>query len=113
MTMMRLIPKPNEGEYVAYASMYIYLLPDDELVLQHMKENLDITKNLVFNIPEAKLTTRFAVGEWTIKEILCHIVDDERVFNYRALRFARNDPTELPGFDQETFATYSGANERS
>ena len=56
---------------------------------------------------------RYAEGKWTIKEILMHIVDDERVYAYRALRFARNDKTELPGFEQDDYARYSGANERS
>jgi uncharacterized damage-inducible protein DinB len=93
--------------------MYIGLLPDDGLVLIHMQENLKIITDLVRPLSEAQLTQPFAEGEWTIKEILVHIVDDERIYAYRALRAARNDPTELPGFDQDLFTTYSGANQRS
>ncbi len=110
---MRMIPKPLEGEYAPYTIMYIGLLPDDGLVLQHMKDNLDIVRAAVQDLSEEKLTTPFAPGEWTIKEILVHIVDDERIHAYRALRFARNDATELPGFEQEPYVTYSGANQRS
>ena len=53
--------------------------------------------------------SRCAEGEWTIKEILVHILDTERIFAYRALRFARNDTTELPGFEQDPYVAYSGA----
>ena len=55
---------------------------------------------------------RHAAGEWTIKEILVHIIDDERIYCYRALRFTRNDITELPGFEQDDYVPYSGANGR-
>jgi uncharacterized damage-inducible protein DinB len=108
-----MIPKPQEGEYAPYTIMYIGLLPDDGLVLQHMKDNLEIVRATVQDLSEEKLTTPCAPGEWTIKEILMHIVDDERIYAYRTLRFARNDATELPGFDQDLFTTHSGANQRS
>lgn len=110
---MRTIPKPLEGEFAPYAIMYIGLLPDDGLVLDHIRDNLKVVTDLVHPLSEAQLTTPFAEGEWTIKEILLHIIDDERIYAYRALRAARNDHTELPGFDQEQFVTYSDANHRS
>ncbi len=110
---MRSIPKPLEGEFAPYTIMYIGLLPDDGLVLTHMQANLKAIADLVHPLSEAQLTQPFAVGEWTIKEILLHIVDDERIYAYRALRFARNDPTELPGFDQELYTPHSRANQRS
>ena len=56
---------------------------------------------------------RYAENKWTIKEILVHIMDDERIFMYRALRIARNDKTPLPGFEQDDYVPYSRANERS
>jgi len=107
------IPKPLKGEFAPYASMYIDLLPDDGLVLIHMWDHLKLADNLIRNLSEAQITTPFAVGEWTIKEILVHIIDDERIYTYRALRAARNDQTELPGFDQDLFTAYSEANQRS
>jgi DinB superfamily len=55
----------------------------------------------------------YAPGKWSIKELLLHITDAERVFAYRALRFARNDKTPLPGFDENAFVEYCGANRRS
>jgi len=109
---MRKIEKPREGEYAPYTIMYIGLLPDDGLVLQHLQDNLQATKNLILALPAEKLAYRYAEGKWTIKEILVHISDDERIYAYRALRFARNDKTELPGFEQDDYARYSRANER-
>ena len=106
------IEKPEEGEYAPYTISYIGLLPDDGLVLQHMEDNLKATSDFILSLPEEKLTSRYAEGKWTIKEILVHIIDDERIYAYRALRFARNDKTELPGFEQDDYARHSGANER-
>jgi uncharacterized damage-inducible protein DinB len=109
---MRRIEKPLEGEYAPYTIMYIGLLPDDGLVLKHLQDNVKATGDFILSLPEEKLAFRYAEGKWTIKEILSHIIDDERIYAYRALRFARNDRTELPGFEQDEYALYSGANER-
>jgi len=106
------IEKPKEGEYAPYAIMYIGLLPDDGQILKHLKNNFKATKDLLLSLPEETLNSRHEDGKWTIKELLVHIIDDERIYAYRALRFARNDKTELPGFEQDDYAVYSGANER-
>lgn len=109
---MKRIDKPKEGEYAPSAIMYISLLPDDGRVLWHLKDNLESTKDFIRSLPEEKFSYRYAEGKWTIKEILVHIIDDERIYTYRALRFSRNDKTELPGFEPDDYALYSGANER-
>ena len=109
---MKLIPKPKPGEYAPYTVMYIDLLPNDGLILQYLQDNLDNTIRFVGSLAEDKLSYRHAEGEWTIKEILVHIIDDERIYCYRALRFARNDTTELPGFEQDEYVPYSAANDR-
>src|SRR6476659_2584058 len=111
--LMRLIPKPKEGEYPPYAIMYVGLLPDDGFLLTHLHNNLTATRELVLSLPGEKLNYRYAKNKWTIKEILVHIIDDERIYAYRALRFARNDKTELPGFEQDDYVLYSQANERN
>ena len=100
---MKKIQKPQAGEYAPYTIMYISLLPDDGLVLHHLLDNVKTVQELVLSQPAEKLTSRCAEGEWTIKEILVHIIDTERIFAYRALRFARNDTTELVGFEQDPY----------
>ena len=110
---MKRIQKPMEGEFNPYAIMYIKLLPDDGLVLKHLKENFKMVKEFVLSLPHDKLNYRYAQNKWTIKEILVHIMDDERIYAYRALRIARNDKTPLPGFEQEDYIPFSKANKRS
>ena len=109
---MKRIKKPETGEYPSYASMYIDLLPDDGNLLKHMEDNFKSVKELILPLPEEKLLYRYAPAKWTIKEILVHIIDDERIYSYRALRFARNDSTPLPGFEQDDFSRFSNANRR-
>ena len=110
---MKRIEKPKEGEYAPYAIQYIGLLPDDGLVLGHLQKNLETTRAFLLSLPEDKLLYRYAADKWTIKEVVLHIADDERIYAYRALRFARHDATELPGFDQDDYTRYAGANQRS
>src|SRR5690606_4823805 len=68
---------------------------------------------LFSSLTEEQLAFRYAEGKWNIKEIIVHLMDTERVFAYRALRFARNDKTELPGYDENLFAQNSFAFDRS
>jgi uncharacterized damage-inducible protein DinB len=110
---MRLIHKAKQGDYPAYAEMYMKWLPDDGLILQHLKDNFETTRQFIYSLPEEKLYHRYQPGKWSIKEILVHIVDDERIFAYRALRFARNEQNNLIGFDQDEYAKYSEADQRS
>jgi uncharacterized damage-inducible protein DinB len=110
---MRTIPPPETGEYPAYASQYIDLVPTDGHLLEHLARARVALAELVLPLPEETLLHRYAPGKWTIKETLVHIVDDERIYSYRALRFARGDATPLPGFEQDPFAAASQANERS
>ena len=110
---MRRIEKPKEDEYTPYAIQYIGLLPNDALVLDHLQKNIEATRAFLLSLPEDKLLYRYAANKWTVKEIVLHIADDERIYLYRALRFARHDTTELPGFDQDEYTRYSGANHRT
>lgn len=110
---MRQIEKPKVGEYPSYSSIYMDLIKDDVNVLSLLWYNFLSLKELVYNLPEEMLYYRYDKQKWTIKEILVHLIDDERIFAYRALRNARNDSTPVHGFDQDKYAEYSQANERS
>ena len=109
---MRIISKPDKSEYPEYAEMYMKLLPGDGLILKHLKNNFQTAKDFIYSLPPEKLLYRYAEDKWTIKEILVHIVDDERIFAYRAMSFARNEKRSMPGFDQDDYTKCSGANER-
>jgi DinB superfamily len=113
MTALRTIPKPSKEEYPPYSVIYMDLMKDDGLVLQHMRDSVVKIKKFIYSLPEDILYYRYAPGKWSIKEILVHIIDDERIFAYRALRYARFDKTPLHGFEQDDYALYSAANERS
>lgn len=107
------IPKPEVGEYAPYTIEYISLVPDDNNVLEHLETNVTEISDYVRTLSPEKLTTPHAEGEWTIQDILVHIIDTERVFSYRALRIARGDTTELPGFYQTDYAATANANTRT
>ena len=110
---MKKIENPKEGEYPAYAIMYMKLIPDDGLLLKHLADGLENVKKLILSLPEEKLLYRYADNKWTIKEVLVHLVDDERIYAYRALCFARNEKISLPGFEQDDYVAASNANHRS
>lgn len=110
---MLLIEKPAAGEYRDFAAVYVNKVPDDGNVLQHLRDGVVAVQTWVTALPEDKLTTPYAPGKWTIKEALVHMMDTERIMAYRALRIARADQTNLPGFEQDDFVPYSLANERS
>jgi uncharacterized damage-inducible protein DinB len=108
----RPIDRPAEDEYSPSSSQYIALVPEDRPVLQQLKENAETIIKLFHSLPAEKLEYRYAAGKWSLKEVLVHLADDERIYAYRALRFARNDPHQLPGFDQDAFTRYAEAGER-
>ena len=78
-----------------------------------MKENYNTTIELLLSIPEEKWNYAYAPGKWTIKELVMHMMDAERIFAYRALRFSRNDKTELPGFEENEYVPFYDAKYKS
>jgi uncharacterized damage-inducible protein DinB len=104
--------KPRATEYPAYAEIYMRLVAEGVPLLEQMSRNCESTMTLLSSLDEKTLLSRYAADKWTIKDTILHVTDDERIYTYRALRFARSDRTALPGFDQEDFARSANANER-
>ena len=95
------IPKPEPGEYLEYYGKYIALVGSD--AMSALRLQAASTPRLLQSVNDAQALFRYAPGKWSVKEVLGHIMDGERVFGYRALRFAREDRTPLPGFDENTW----------
>jgi uncharacterized damage-inducible protein DinB len=108
---LKKIYKPT-GPVVDFYQRYINLVPDDGNLLIHLEDICSETEELIHPLSEEKMNYRYAPGKWTIKDMLVHMSDTERVFVYRALRFSRGDQTDLPGFEESLFAEYARANER-
>jgi uncharacterized damage-inducible protein DinB len=102
----------NKGEYASYYSTYIDKVGDADLV-DELEISLHRLIRFVREIPMDKFDYRYAEGKWTIKDILQHLIDAERIFSYRALRFARNDKTPLPSFEENDYVDAANANKRS
>src|SRR6476620_7768240 len=103
-----LISKPDTSEYPPYYVPYIKLAENTDLV-SALKDSEKELVELISSIPEEKADHRYEQGKWSIKEVIVHLNDAERVFAYRALRFSRNDKTELAGFDENTWVPESNA----
>jgi uncharacterized damage-inducible protein DinB len=95
-----------------YYHGYINLVINDDLKTAFDKHQTELVSFLK-NIPKKKWSYRYAEGKWSVKEVVQHIIDAERVFAYRALCFARKDQTPLPGFDENIFAANSKADSRT
>ena len=104
---------PLTTEYPSYAEMYMKLIQKDVSLLKQLQDNLEQTKILVASLSEDELNFRYANDKWSLKEVLVHIIDDERIYAYRALAFARNDKTNLPGFEQDHYTKYSDTDFRT
>lgn len=110
---MKTIPRPKPGDYAPHASIYLEHVADVDDILESLLDNMATTQSLIASLSPEQLAFRYAPDKWSIKQIVSHLSDDERIYVYRALRFARGDQTELPGFDQDRFAASSAADNRS
>ena len=107
-----IIGLPSQNELPKYFDRYIKLVFTDDLIAgleEEMQDTIVTTLGLSSDLQEF----RYAEGKWNLKEILMHQVDAERIFNYRALRFARNDKTELSGFEENDYVIASKADNRT
>ncbi len=106
------MPRPQPTDAAQFYHHYIGLVKAGsaaEAVKKHSAEILDFYSGL----PDAKADFAYAEGKWTIKELLLHVIDAERVFSYRCMRIARNDATPLPGFDENAYTANAQAANRT
>jgi hypothetical protein len=96
------LPRPADDEFAPFYAGYIAKVPDGE-ILRFLETQLREVRSLLSTIPEGRGVHRYAEGKWSIKEVIGHLCDAERIFSYRALRIARNDETPLPGFDENKY----------
>lgn len=97
-----IIEHPAPDEYAPFYQKYIELITEDDLlaVLRRQPEEM---RRLLASLGEERADYRYAPGKWSVKEVVGHTIDSERIFAYRALRIGRGDETPLPGFDQDVF----------
>jgi len=103
----------TSGEYAPFYASYIAQVSDEFTLMEELEISVHRLIRFVRDIPMDKYDYRYAEGKWTIKDILQHLIDAERIFAYRALRFARNDKTELPGFEENDYAAIADGDKRS
>ncbi|UTW61955.1 DinB family protein [bacterium SCSIO 12741] len=109
---MMTVAKPKEGTYNPYFTRYIDLVDENDLMTA-LENNRVETLNFFSQISDEQGLHRYAEGKWSIKELFQHLIDTERIFANRALRFARKDSISLPGYDHDAFVPESRADRRS
>jgi hypothetical protein len=106
------MPKPLSGDYPSFFEGYI-----NQLDIDNIKESItQISHPLTYfylNLPEEKADYAYAPQKWTLKDVMQHVIDTERIMQYRLLRIARNDATPLPGFDENAYANNANASNRT
>lgn len=103
--------RPQNGDFNPYYDRYISLIDDN--VINVLKTQLQLSIEFLNGIDEEKGSYSYAEGKWTIKEVLGHVIDTERVMAYRALSFARNEKQSLPGFEQDDYVSNGNFDSRS
>lgn len=103
--------RPETSEFFEYYNTYVSLVPGDD-VMPILDEQPNELRALLASVPEEKGTYAYELGKWTIKELLSHLIDGERIFAYRILRISRGDETPIEGFEQDGYIENSNANSR-
>ncbi len=107
------VQRPGTDEYDPAFSGYVAHIQDGESAVAVMSDQIDGVSSRFELIPETRGDYRYAPGKWSLKEVIGHLSDTERVFAYRALRIGRGDSTALPGFDDQSYVTEMRAESRS
>jgi hypothetical protein len=109
---MKNIPKPADQQLLVDEPPLARMIPSNNLIW-HLRENIKNTINDLQSLTEQELLYRYAPDKYSIKEIVIHMTDMERIYTYRMLRIARNDPSPMDGFDAEAYVKASGADLRT
>src|SRR6185369_10071945 len=104
--------RPATSEYDPYYQRYVSLVPEED-ILEALESQLGELSRLLAKVPEERGTYAYADGKWTIKEVLSHLIDGERMFAYRVFRIARGDKTPMEGFEQDGYIENSHSNRRT
>jgi len=107
-----MLSRPNPTEYAEFYKNYIARVPEGP-VLDFLAKQLGDYRQLLVGVSEEAASAAPAPGKWSIKQVLGHLCDAERVQAYRVLRFARGDPKELQGFEQDDYVREAQSNSRS
>jgi len=99
------IGKPETNEYLPYYEKYISLVAGSD-ILGQLQNQISGTMTLLSSVGEDQGERRYAQGKWSVKEVLGHVIDTERIMAYRALRISRNDPTPIEGFEQDDYVRH-------
>ncbi len=103
---------PKQAEYADYYQEYINQIPDSESIIKVLEDGREKMRTLIESVPEEKGSYSYAPGKWSIKEVLGHIADVERVMAYRAMCIARGEKKSLPGFEQDDYVASADFNSR-
>ncbi len=109
---MTAFPRPDPSEHAEYYAPYIARVPDGEIT-STLRDQLAETVGILRSLPEDRETYRYAEDKWTLREVVGHLIDTERMFAYRALAIARENDVDLPGMDQDAWNRGSNAADRA
>jgi len=104
--------KPQANEYAEYYGRYVSLVPEGDIV-DTLSAQLGETLALLRSIPESRAGHAYGPGKWTIRQLVGHVIDGERVFSYRALAIARGDRANLPSMEQDEYMEHARFDERT
>jgi hypothetical protein len=105
------LPRPAPSEHADYYARYVGLVPEGDILVT-LRDQLGETLALLQGVPEGRETFRYEDGKWSLREVVGHLVDTERVFAFRALAMARSEGVDLPGMEQDEWVARSNANDR-
>jgi DinB superfamily len=101
------IDRPQAGEYAPYFDRYVSRVPETDVLPVLERQRAEVRAALA-GLPESKGGFRYAPGKWSVRELLGHVIDTERIFAYRALCIARGETAPLPGFEQDPYVANAG-----